>query len=334
MKALRIGWWDCTHPAKILAASLSALCATQASAAETAYPTKPIRLIVASAPAGPNDLVARAMSTPWSEALGRQVVVDNRAGAAGVIATDTAAKASPDGYTLLIGFQGPMVIAPNMNESVPYDPVKDFAPITLAVSPPYLLVVHPKVPAKTVKELVALAKARPGKMNFASGGAGIGSHMVGELLKHITGTEIVHVPYKGAGPGLTAVVGGEVDMMFAAIGAALPHVKAERLRAVAVGGDKRSAVVPDVATFRESGYALDATSWYGVVAPARTPRAIVAKLHETAGRVLNAPALKTHLTNQGFEVVASEPEAFGKLIREELATWRKVIEAAGLKGKG
>ena len=334
MKPLRVGRWALAHPAKFVAGSIVALCVAQVSAAETAYPTKPIRLIVASAPAGPNDLVARAMATPWSEALGRQIVVDNRAGAAGVIATDTGTKANPDGYTLLVGFQGPMVIAPNMNESVPYDPVKDFAPITLAVSSPYLLVVHPKVPAKSAKELVALAKSRPGKMNFASGGAGIGSHMVGELLKHITGTQIVHVPYKGAGPGLTAVVGGEVDMMFAAVGAALPHVKAERLRAVAIGGDKRSAAVPDVATFRESGYALDASSWYGVVAPARTPRAIVTKLNETAVRVLNAPALKTHLTSQGFELVASEPEAFGKLIREELATWRKVIEAAGLKGKG
>ena len=318
---------------KRFAASIVLLCAAHANAAELAYPTKSIRLIVASAPAGPNDIVARALATPWSELLGRPIVVDNRAGAAGVIATDTAAKATPDGYTLLVGFQGPLVIAPNMDQSVPYDPVKDFAPISLAVASQYLLVVHPKVPARSAKELIALAKSRPGKMNFASGGTGIGSHMVMELLKHITATEIVHVPYKGAGPGLTAVVAGEVDMMFVSIGAALPHVKAERLRAVAIGGDKRNAALPDIATFRETGFAIDATSWYGLVAPSRTPRAIVVKLHDTAARALNAPALKTHLTNQGFDVVASESDAFGKMIREELATWRKVIEAAGLKGR-
>jgi tripartite-type tricarboxylate transporter receptor subunit TctC len=303
------------------------------SAAQPAFPTKPIRLIVASAPAGPNDVVARALATPWGEMLGRPIVVDNRAGAAGVIGTELGAKAQPDGYTLLLGFQGPLVIAPNLNESIPYDTLKDFAPISLAVSSPFVLLVHPGVPVKSVKELIALAKERPGKLNFASGGVGIGSHMSMELLKHITGTDILHVPYKGAGPGLTAVVAGEVNMMFAAVAAALPHMKADRLRALAIGGDKRSALLPDLPTLSESGYRVSASSWYGVVAPGNTPRSIVSKLHDTLARILNETPMKTRLTDQAFEVNASTPEAFASLLREELATWRKVIAAAGLKGR-
>jgi tripartite-type tricarboxylate transporter receptor subunit TctC len=301
-------------------------------AAEPAFPTRPIRLIVASAPAGPNDVVARALSTPWGEMLGRPIVVDNRAGAAGVIGTDLGAKAQPDGYTLLLGFQGPLVIAPNLNEPIPYDTLKDFAPVSLAVSSPFVLLVHPGVPVKSVKELIALAKQRPGKLNFASGGGGTGSHMSLELLKHITGTDILHVPYKGAGPGLTAVIAGEVNMMFAAVAAALPHMKSDRLRALAIGGDKRSALLPDLPTLNESGYRVSASSWYGVVAPRNTPRSIVSKLHDTLARTLNEPTMKTRLTDLVFEVNASTPEDFASLLREELATWRKVIAAAGLKG--
>ena len=302
-------------------------------AAQSAFPTKPIRLIVASAPAGPNDVVARAVSTPWGEALGRPIVVDNRAGAAGVIGTELGAKASPDGYTLLLGFQGPLVISPNLSESVPYDTLRDFAPVSLAVTSPFVLLVHPSVPAKSVKELIALAKDRPGKLNFASGGIGIGSHMSMELLKHITGTDMVHVPYKGAGPGLTAVVAGEVNMMFAAVAAALPHMKAERLRALAIGGDTRSPLLPELPTLSESGYRVSASSWYGVVAPRSTPRAVVAKLHDTLVRVLTEPAMNKRLSDLAFGVSASTPDAFARLIREELALWRKVIAAAGLKGK-
>ncbi|HYC49256.1 MAG TPA: tripartite tricarboxylate transporter substrate binding protein [Burkholderiales bacterium] len=325
-----VRWWARAYPT-IVVGVLAAMWAAHATGAESTYPTRSIRLIVASAPGGPNDLVARALATPWSEMLGRAIVVDNRAGAAGVIATDIAAKASPDGYTLLVGFQGPLVIAPNLT-GTPYDTLKDFAPISLAVSSPFLLIVHPRVQAKSLKELVALAKTRPGKMNFGSGGTGIGSHMTMELFKHISGTDIVHVPYKGAGPGLTALIAGETDMMLAAVGAALPHVKADRLRAIAVGGDKRAASLPELPTFRESGYAIDASSWYGLVAPRSTPRAVLSKLHDTVVRVLNAPTLNTQLTNQGFNVAASDPAQFGKLIREELATWGKVIDAAGLKG--
>ncbi len=316
------------------AALAAAVLGANAHAAESAFPTKPIRLIVASAPAGPNDVVARAVSVPWGELLGRPIVVDNRAGAAGVIGTELGAKASPDGYTLLLGFQGPLVISPNLNESVPYDTVRDFAPVSLAVSSPFVLLVHPAVPAKSVKELIALAKERPGKLNFASGGIGIGSHMSMELLKHTTGTDMVHVPYKGAGPGLTAVMAGEVNMMFAAVAAALPHMKADRLRALAIGGEARSPLLPDVPTLAESGYRVSATSWYGVVAPRNTPRSIVAKLHGSFVRVLGEPAMKKRLTDLAFEVNASTPDEFARMIREELALWRKVIASAGLKGKG
>jgi tripartite-type tricarboxylate transporter receptor subunit TctC len=315
------------------AAVAAALVCASAAAAEVGYPTKPIRLIVASSPGGPNDVAARAFSTPWSEALGRPIVIDNRAGAAGVIGTELGAKAPPDGYTLLLGFQGPLVIAPNLSDSIPYDTLKDFAPVSLAVSAPFVLLVHPGVPARSVKDLIALARERPGKLNYASGGVGIGSHMAMELLKHITAIDVIHVPYKGAGPGMTALVAGEVSMMFASVGAALPHVKAERLRALAIGGDQRSAVLPDLPTLHESGYGVSATSWYGVLVPGQTPRSVISRVHDTLVVVLEAPATRTRLTQLGFDVNASTAQAFAKVIREELGLWRNVIATAGLKGK-
>lgn len=302
-----------------------------AAAQQGTYPTKPIRLIVASSPGGPNDVVARLVATPWGEALGRLIVTDNRAGAAGVIGTELGAKAAPDGHTLLLGFQGPLVIAPNLNASVPYETLRDFAPVSLAVSAPFVLLVHPNVPANDPKELIALAKARPGKLNFASGGIGIGSHMSMELLKHIAGVDMVHVPYKGAGPGMTGLVGGEVDMMFAGVGAALPHVNAKRLRAIGIGGEKRSPSLPGLPTLIESGYRVTASSWYGVVAPAATPAAIVETLHGSLVRVLNGAPTNARLTELGFEVNASTPAEFAALIRDELALWGKVIAAANLK---
>jgi tripartite-type tricarboxylate transporter receptor subunit TctC len=302
-------------------------------AAEPPYPNKPIRLIVATATGGPNDLIARIMASPWGEALGRAIIVDNRAGAAGMIGTETAARATPDGYTLLLGFPGPLIIGPLLSDKPSYNALKDFSPVSLAVSAPFVLLVNPKVPAKSMKELVALAKARPGQLNFASGGTGISSHMVMELFKLVAAIDMVHVPYKGAGPGMTALLGAEVDAMFAAIPAALPHLKSDRLRALAVGGAKRSPLLPGTPTITESGFQFDATSWYGVLAPPNTPRAIITRLHATLASTLNAPAMHTQLTDIAFEVNASSPEAFTSHLRSEIATWSKVIAATGLRNK-
>lgn len=316
-----------------ICAGVSQIVAGQSSSAvQQPHPSKPIRLIVASSPAGPNDLVARMLASPWGELLGRPIVVDNRAGAAGIIGTELAAKAAPDGYTLLLGFPGPLVIAPQLNE-VPYDTLKDFTPVSLAVSAPFVLLAHPSVPAKSVKELVALAKAQPGKLNFASGGTGIGSHMAMELLKHITGINMVHVPYKGAGPGLAALLAAEVDVMFAGLSSALPHIKTDKLRALAVGGEKRSQLLPDLPTVSESGFQFNTSSWYGILAPRNTPPTLVARLHGTLVRTLNAPQMKGQLTEIAFEVNGSTPGEFASFLRTEMVTWGKVINAAGLKGK-
>jgi len=315
------------------------LCATgigasgTSPAAQPSYPTKPIRLLVASSPGGPNDLVARMIAAPWGERLGKPIVVDNRAGAAGVIGSELVARAAPDGYTLLVGFPGPLIIAPLLNETAPYDASRDFAPVSLAVSAPFVLLVHPSVSAKSVKELVALAKARPGKINYASGGTGIGSHLAMELLNHVTGTQMVHVPYKGAGPGMTALLAAEVDAMFVALGSALPHIKSEKLRALALGGEQRYPLLPNLPTFGESGYRINASSWYGILAPRATPRPVIERLHATLMETLAPPQMKTRLTDMAFEVIGSTPDQYAKLIREETATWRKVIGAAGLKGK-
>lgn len=317
-----------TLAAALVVAAARGACAQPS--AEPGYPSKPIRLLVASAPGGPNDLIARLIAPSWGEALGRTIVVDNRAGAAGMIATETAAKAAPDGYTLVVGFPGPLIIGPMLAERPPYDAERDFAPISLAVAAPFVLLVHPNVAAKTMKELVALARARPGKLNYASGGTGNASHMSMELFKLVAGIEMVHVPYKGAGPAMTALLGAEVDATFAAIPAALPHINTQRLRAVAVGGTKRSALMPDTPTVGESGYQFEATSWYGILAPRNTPAAIVARLHSTLVQTLRQPAMQTRLTDIAFEVKASTPQEFGSFVRAEKQVWTKVLTAAGL----
>jgi len=303
------------------------------AAAQTAFPNKPIRLIAPSSAGGPVDVIARILSPAWSEVLGQQIVIDNRAGAAGLIGAEMVAKALPDGYTLLLGFSGPLVIVPQINVATPYDSVRDFVPISLAASAPYVLLVHPAVAAKTVKELVALAKAQPGKLNFASGGTGVGIHMAGELFNLTAGVKITHVPYKGAGPGMTALLAGEVDMMFNGLSAALPQVKGGRLRALALGGDKRSPLMPELPTIAESGYQFNTSGWYGPLAPKGTPRAVVMKLHDTLLQTLKLPQVRDRLTDIAVEVVGSTPEEFADLIRRELATWGKVVESAGLRGK-
>jgi len=305
-----------------------------AFAADAPYPTKPIRLIVASAPGGPNDLIARIVALPWGESLGRAIVVDNRAGAAGMIATEIGARAVPDGYTLLVGFPGPLIIGPRLSDAPPpYDALKDFSPVSLMASAPFVLLAHPGLPAKTMQELVALAKSRPGKLNYGSGGSGQSSHMAMELFKLVAGMDMVHVPYKGAGPGMTALLGSEVAVMFAAIPAAVPHLNSGKLRALAVGGARRATALPDVPTIKESGYAFDASSWYGIVGPRNLPPAIVSRLHATLAQTLQAPAMQSRLSDIGFEINATTPAEFSSHLRTETATWSKVIAASGMRNK-
>lgn len=290
-------------------------------------------MIAPSSAGGPVDVIARAVSQGLGEVLGQQVVVDNLAGAAGLIGAEIVAAAAPDGYTLLFGFSGPLVNVPNLGTNTSYDTLRDFAPVTLAAQAPYMLIVPPGSPANSVKELIALAKSRPGKLNFGSGGKGTGIHMAGELFKLTAGVNIVHVPYKGAGPAQTALLASEVDMLFNGLAPALPHVKSGKLKALAVGGTRRSPLLLETPTVAESGLDFNTTGWYGILAPRATPRPIVMKLHAATVRAINAPQLKENLTRQAFEGIGSTPEEFTKLLREEWSKWQKVIGAAGLKGQ-
>ncbi len=315
-------------PALLILAVSGAVAAQSGS-----YPERPIRMVAPSSAGGPTDVIARAVCTSLSAILGKQIVIDNRAGAAGLIGTEIVAKATPDGYTLLFGFSGPMSIAPHIVKSIPYDPVKDFAHISLVASAPYVLIANPALPVMNVKELVALAKSQPGTLNFASGGNGTGIHMAGELLNHAAGIRIVHVPYKGAGPGMTALIAGEVNVMFNGLSAALPQIKAHRLRALAVGGDKRSSLLPDLPTVAESGLKFSVEGWYNLSAPKDTPRPIIAKLHKDLLRALANPETKARLDALAVETIGSTGDEFVTMLKAELATWGRVVKAAGIKAQ-
>lgn len=318
--------------ARRLAALVLAAVATTAAYGQPAYPSKPIRMIAPSSAGGPVDLISRVIAQGLGEAVGQQVVVENRVGAAGLIGTELVSKAPPDGYTILLGFSGPLAIVPNLVAATPYNPLKDLVPVSEVAAAAYVLLVHPSVPAKSVKELMALARAQPGRMNFGSGGNGTGIHMASELLKQIAGVKIVHVPYKGAAPAMTALMAGEVDMMFNALPPTIPYLKSDKLRPLATGGAKRSALVPYLPTMRESGYDFEMSGWYGVLAPRGTPPAIVTRLNSELIRTLGTAETKERLTRLAVDGVGSTPEAFAKRMREELARWAKVIAAAGLKG--
>jgi len=297
------------------------------------YPSKPIRIIAPSGAGGPVDVICRAVSQGLAEVLGQQFVVENRVGAAGLIGTEIVVKSAPDGYTLLFGFSGPLAIVPNLNPNTPYDPQKDLVAVSQVAAAPYVLLVHPSVPAKSVKQLVALAKTRPGKMNFGSGGTGVGIHMAGELFKVAAGVNIVHVPYKGAAPAMTALMAGEVDMMFNGMSPAIPHIQSGRVRALAVGGAKRSSLLPDLPTVKEAGFEFNTEGWYGVLVPRGTPQPIVTRLHEAIVRALASSELKGTLTKMAVEPVGGSPAEFARQIRDESAVWAKVIKAAGIKSQ-
>jgi len=294
------------------------------------YPTKPIRLIVPFAPGGPTDIMSRAISERITSRLGQQLVIDNRPGAGGNIGTEIAAHSAPDGYTMALGHIGTHAINVSLYSRTGYDPVKDFAPITMIATLPLGLWVNASVPANSVKELMALAKAKPGSLNFGSAGSGGPTHMAGEMLKAMAHIDIVHVPYKGNAASLTDLVAGRVQMMFSNLLTAGPLARAGKLRGLAVTSARRSAQAPELPTVAESGVpGYDITPWYGVLFPAATPRAIVIRLNQEIGGILTTPEVADRFRAQGIDLVTSTPEAFATLIKSEIPKWRKVVKDSG-----
>ena len=298
-----------------------------------AYPDRPIRLIVSYPPGGGTDVTARQIVPMLSEKLGKQIVIDNRAGAGSTLGTNLVAKATPDGYTLLMS-DTTFGIVPALYPKVPYDALLDFSPITQITSVPGALVVHPAVPANSVKELVALAKAKPNSLNFGSGGVGTPVHMAGELLKLQANIDMVHIPYKGAGPAFIDLLGGRFQLMFPTLQSVVPHVKSGRVRLLAMTTEKRSPAFPEVPTMEEAGVpGVVSVAWFGIHAPARTPRAIVARLHDEAVKVVQEPAIRDRFLADGAEPVGSTPEQFSKFIVSEITKWKKVVKEAGIKAE-
>jgi tripartite-type tricarboxylate transporter receptor subunit TctC len=299
-----------------------------------AYPVKPVRLVSPYPPGGANDILARIVGQKLGENLGQQIVIENRGGATGNIGAEYVAKAVPDGYTLLMGQASNLTINVSLMSKMPYDPVKDLAPITLVATTPNLLVVHPSLPVRTVKDLVALAKSKPGSINYASSGSGSAGHLAGELFKRVAHVDMVHIPYKGAAPALTDVVAGQAQLYFTSPISATPFVKGGRLRMVAVTSLKRSPSLPDIPTVAESGYAdFDVVSWWGILAPAAAPKEIIARLHIEIVKVLALPEIKTKFSDQGADVASNTPEQFAAYIKSEIAKWGKLIRELGVKSE-
>jgi tripartite-type tricarboxylate transporter receptor subunit TctC len=296
------------------------------------YPVKPIRLIVPYAPGGANDFVSRLIAQKLNAALGQPVVIENRGGAGGTIGLDACAKAPPDGYTIVMSPASSLSIAPSLYAKLPYDPLKDFAPIISVASGPNLLVVHPSVPAKSIKELIVIAKARPGRLTYASSGPTSLSGLSASLLKSMAGIDMVDVPYKGTGPGLTGLIGGEVDLMLPDLAIALPHTRDRRLRALATTGPRRSALIADVPTMSEAGVrGYSIVNWRGLLAPAGTPRDIVMRLNSEVAKTLKLAEVKQTLEREAYEPMGGTPEEFSALIKSEVASYAKLVRAAGIR---
>jgi tripartite-type tricarboxylate transporter receptor subunit TctC len=316
------------------AAAALALCGTLFTAAASAqgYPNKPIRLMVPFPPGGSTDIVARIVAQKLGAQLGQSLVIENRGGAGGTIGTAVVAKAAPDGYSLVVGTTSTHVVAPSVYQKLDYDPVKDFAPISLIAVTPYLLVVNPAVKAKTVKDLVELMKASPGKMNYASAGVGSTTHLAMEMLKSVSNTYALHIPYNGNGPAGTAVIAGQVEILFGSLPALLPHAKSGRVRALAVGTPKRSPSLPDVPTVAESGYpGFDASLWLAFMAPAGTPPALVERLQKEIVTAVNAKETSEALDKAGAEPLTSTPAELAAMIKDGVAKYAKVVKDAGVK---
>jgi len=295
------------------------------------YPSKPIRLVLPYPPGGGTDVIARPLAQKLTEQLGQQVIVDNRGGAGGNIGMEFVAKSPADGYTLLFALTAQYAVNPSLYPKLPYDPVRDYAPISLLANAPYLLVVHPALPAKSVAELVALVKARPGQLSYSSSGNGSGAHLAGEMLRSLARVEIVHVPYKGAGPAMPDLIAGQVQLSFITYTAAGPHIKTGRLRALGVTTAKRSPTLPDLPAIGETVAGYDSAVWYGFAAPAGTPPEIVAKLNTEVLRVLAAPDFRSRITLEAVSPIGSTPEEFGRFMKSEIVRWAKVVRDSGAK---
>ncbi len=323
--------------ATVLTAALGAVMLAGTAAAQpfsANYPHKPLRILVGFSPGGASDITTRIIGQKLSEAFGQPVITDNRAGASGAIAARIVAASAPDGYTLLAGATSILAINPAMMSNLGYDSLKDFTPVSQAVSMPQLLVVHPSVKAGTLKELIALAKARPGELNYSSSGSGSSSHLAIELLKHMTGINLVHVPFKGSGQSMPALLAGQVQMIFDPLPTSLPHAKSGKLRALAISTVKRSPAAPDVPTAAEAGVpGYESSLWYGLLLPAGAPSALVATLNKATNDALRAPDLVERFSALGAEPVGSTAPAFGKTIAAEIIKWGRVIKSAGIRGE-
>jgi len=324
---------DMTRPARcalrIHFGLLAAVFAAAVSAADP-YPQRPIRLIIPYPPGGAGDIIGRLLGAKLGEALGRQVVADNRPGGGQVIATQLSAKAAPDGYTLFLA-STTHAINPGLLKKLPYDTLKDFSPITIVADSPLVFVAHPSLGVSTIKELVAAAKARPGRINYASSGPGTGGHLSVELLKWMTGIDLVHVPYKGAGPALIDLIGGQVQVMCTSPLPALPHVKSGKLVALAMTGRTRSRAAPDIPTVAETLPGYESTLWYALLAPAGTPQAIIKRVHAETTKVLKLPDVSEQLAALGADPIGNSPQAAGKFLQAEIERWTKVIRQANIR---
>ncbi len=314
----------------IVSLVLLPLAATAASAQE--YPWRPVRFVVGFLPGGPSDTIARVLAGKLGEGLGQPVIVDNRAGAGGNLSTEIVANAQPDGHTLLLGTGSALVTAPILGQKIGFDPDRDFQAVTKLGDSMSILCAHPSLKVGNVQELIALAKAKPGEINYASSGVGVSNHLAAELLSHMAGIRMTHVPFKGSGAALPALIGGQVHMGFGPLLPAIPHVKAGRLKALGVSGIKRSPAAPDIPTVAEQGLkGFEVNSWYGLFVPAKTPKPVVARLHQEFARVLALPEIKERLASQGVDVASSTPEQLNAVVRAERKLWSKVVRDAGIR---
>ena len=308
----------------------TAVCAAQIACGQS-YPAKPIRFYTPYPPGGTTDILARLVGAKMYEAWGQPVIIEAKPGAGGNIGADFVAKSPADGYTILMGASGPLAINASLFSRLPYDPVKDFAPVVLSASVPLVLVTHPTLPVKSVKEFIALMKARPGQFNYASAGPGSPQHLTAEMFKFMAKVEMTHIPYKGSGPAIVDLIGGQIPFAFESMIPILPHVKSGKLRGLAVTSKQRSPVLPEVATVDATGVpGFESIAWYGVVAPAGTPKDIIAKLNAEMVRIANLPDIKQRLIEMGSPPVAGTPDQFGALIRSEIPKWGKVVKQANV----
>ena len=317
----------------LIAAVAAALgLAVSVAAPAQQFPTKPVRFVVPFAPGGSTDTLARALGQKLSDGLGQQVVIDNRTGANGNIGMEIVAKAPPDGHTIVLGYIANVAIGPSLYQKLPFDPVRDYEAITLLATSPNVLVGHPSVQANNLKDVIALAKAKPGSLNYASASVASVGHLTGELLNQLAGIRMTHVAYKGSGQAVTDLVGGHIQLMFSGFSSVMPHIKSGKLRPLAQTGEKRSPALPEVPTIAESGFPkFEATAWYGVHAPAKTPKPIVNRLNAEFVKALKMPDVRERLGALGFELVGSTPEHYASYIKSEIKKWEKVVKASGAK---